>query len=171
MPSRAALGSGTPHPAMLANKVSEGQAAACPGHESALIAAPCLPPFPWRALGVGGVGGSLLASLLVWHLPRAGGYGWGGDELLVCPPPPPPNAISQHFASHWGRKLTFSLRRAPSMAQTHRHAAPGAVLLGGAGTQAWLSLSLGGGAGGERRSLHQGCVITKHLVLNHPVWE
>lgn len=30
-------------------------------------------------------GGSLIALLLVWHLPRAGGNGWGGEELLISP--------------------------------------------------------------------------------------
>lgn len=39
------------------------------------------------------------------------------------------------------------------MAQTHRHAAPGAVLLGDAGTQAWLSLSLVGGERVEREGV------------------
>lgn len=105
VPPRAALGSGTPQPAMLANKVSERRAVACSGHGSALTAAPCLPPFPRRALGVC-VG--ILGSLLVWHQPRAGC--WGRDEK---------NAISQRFASRWGRKLTFSLCGAPSVAQAH----------------------------------------------------
>lgn len=65
----------------------------------------------------------------------------------------PTNAISQHSASLWGRKLTFSLCRAPSVAQTHTHAAPGAALLGDAGTQARLSLSLGSGGRVEREGV------------------
>lgn len=56
---------------------------AAPGMNLPSSQLPAFPLFPWRALGVGD---SSLASLLVWHLPRAGGYGWGGDELLVCPP-------------------------------------------------------------------------------------
>lgn len=56
---------------------------------------PAFSVFLGELSGWGG-GGSLLASLLVWHLPRAGGYGWGGDELLVCPPQMPFLSTSLH---------------------------------------------------------------------------
>lgn len=89
---------------------------------------PAFPLFPWRALGVVVVEGGVLACFAACVAPT---QGWRVRLGRRRAPrvPPSPNVMSQRFSSRWGRRLTFSLCRAPSVAQTHtrcsRRCAPG----------------------------------------------
>lgn len=152
-------------PAMLANKVSEGKAAACPGRESC----PYLPPSRLFAFLVSH-GEFLGDRSLLCHSSPQGWRRWVG-EAMILPPPPPTPSKSMLFIS--ALLCTVGENYLLAYVETrvlHRYGAPGAR--GMLAPRHSFTLSYGDGVeGGKRRSLHQGCVITKHLVLNHPVWE